>query len=163
MLPSLGAGQLFQIGILVPDLKQAVAFYTELMGFGPWIGFHFGPENVQDFTYRGRPADYSMDVALTGDGPQVELIQFYGEHSSYHEWINERGYGIHHLAVRVSDFAAANQELLAAGYDQLQSGHGYGVHGDGGFAYFDTRAELGYILEVLKVPKVRRQPDFTWP
>lgn len=163
MLPVVAGGTLFQIGMVVPDLERAVARFTETLGLGPWIGFHFSPENVQDFTYRGRPADYSMDVALTGEGPQLELIQVHGERTLYHEWIDEHGYGVQHLATRVDSHAAAMQQLLGAGYELLQSGHGYGADGDGGFAYFDTRAELGVILEVLEVPRVRRDPDYTWP
>ena len=165
-LPAVAAGRLFQIGIIVPDLEQALAAYSHVMGLGPWIGFHFTPENVQDFIYRGRPADYSLDIALTGDGPQVELIQVRGENTLYHEWIEVHGYGIQHLAVRIDDgddFAAANQELLDAGYEALQSGHGWGRDGDGAFAYFDTRADLGFLLELLQVPRRRPDPAFVWP
>ena len=53
--------------------------------------------------------------------------------------------------------------MVAAGYDLLQSGYGYGLDGDGGYAYFDTERDFGIIVEALEVPRRRREPDFTWP
>ena len=44
-----------------------------------------------------------------------------------------------------------------------QTGGGYGLDGDGGYAYFDTVASFGVILELIEVPKRRREPDFVWP
>lgn len=163
MFEALPAGALFQIGILVPDLRKALATYSETFGLGPWIGYHFTPETVRDFTYRGRPADYSVEIAMTGSGPQVELLQVHGENSLYQEWIDRHGYGIQHLGARVEDGTAATEELVAAGYEVIQSGHGYGLDGDGAFTYFDTLADLGFILEVIQVPRTRREPDFVWP
>ena len=164
MLELLSAGRLFQIGIVVPDLRKALDLYSRSFGLGPWIGFHFTPENVKDFTYRGRPADYSMEIALTVDpSPQVELIEVHGENSLYHEWIDRHGYGVQHLGVRVDDARAVTEEMVAAGYEVIQSGHGYGAEGDGMFVYFDTLADFGFIAECIQVPKVRRQPDFVWP
>src|SRR5581483_3139467 len=94
MLELLSGGRLFQIGIVVPDLRKALERYSGAFGLGPWIGFHFTPDNVRDFTYRGRPADYSIEIALTVDpSPQVELVQVHGGGSLYHEWIERHGYG----------------------------------------------------------------------
>lgn len=164
MLELLSAGRLFQIGIVVADLRKALDLYTRSFGLGPWIGFHFTPENVKDFTYRGQPADYSIDLALTVDpSPQVELIQVHGDHSLYHEWIKQHGYGVQHLGVRVDDARAVTEEMVGAGYEVIQSGHGYGAEGDGMFVYFDTLADLGVITECIEVPKARRRPDFVWP
>jgi catechol 2,3-dioxygenase-like lactoylglutathione lyase family enzyme len=164
MLQLLSAGRLFQIGIVVPDLRKSLDLYSRAFGLGPWIGFHFTPENVKDFTYRGRPANYSIDIALTVDpSPQVELIQVHGAMSLYHEWIERHGYGVQHLGVRVDDARAVTKEMVAAGYEVIQSGHGYGAEGDGMFVHFDTMADFGIITEVIEVPKARRTPDFVWP
>jgi methylmalonyl-CoA/ethylmalonyl-CoA epimerase len=164
MFESLPTGRLFQVGIVVPDLRRALARYSQAFNLGPWIGFHFTPDNVQDFTYRGKPAEYSIEIALTtGDSPQVELVQVHGAPSLYGEWIAVHGYGIQHLGSRVDDIEAVTAELVATGYEVLQSGHGYGLEGDGAFAYFDTMDDLGFILECIQVPRTRRQPDFVWP
>ncbi|HCB05894.1 MAG TPA: VOC family protein [Nocardioides sp.] len=162
-LPFLAEGQIVQIGIVVPDLKAALRTWSAALGLGPWIGFHFTPETVQDFTYRGEPATYSIDIAMTGAGPQVELIEVHGEQSLYHEWTDVHGYGIQHLGIRVAEMEPVKQEMLDAGYELIQSGHGYGAAGDGAFAYFDTLEEFGTIFELIQVPAERRTPDFVWP
>ncbi|HEY3716148.1 MAG TPA: VOC family protein [Jatrophihabitantaceae bacterium] len=163
MLPFLAQSQIVQIGIVVPDLRQGLAVWSTALGLGPWIGYHFSPDTVQDFTYRGQPADYSIDIAMTGSGPQVELIEVHGEHSLYHEWTDLHGYGIQHLGIRVQDMAPVKEEMQAAGYEILQAGHGYGAAGDGAFVYFDTLKEFGTIFELIQVPEQRREPDFVWP
>jgi hypothetical protein len=48
--------------------------------------------------------------------------------------------------------------MLDAGYQPIQRGEGYGVDGDGAFAYFDTTNALGVIIELIELPKQRRPP-----
>lgn len=163
MLSFLPEAKIVQIGIVVPDLKEGLKKWSAALGLGPWIGYRFTPDTVQDFTYRGQPADYSIDIAMTSSGPQVELIEVHGENSLYHEWTNVHGYGIQHLGIRVEEMAPVKAEMLAAGYELVQSGHGYGAAGDGEFAYFDTVADFGTMFELIQVPVERREPDFTWP
>lgn len=161
--PALADATIVQIGIVVPDLREGLRIWSSALGLGPWIGFHFTPQTVSEFTYRGKPAEYSIDIAMTGTGPQVELLQVHGENSLYHEWTDVHGYGIQHLGVRVTDMAPARQRMLDAGYELIQSGHGYGADGDGAFAYFDTVRDFGTIFELIQIPSRRRTPDFTWP
>lgn len=152
-----------QVGIVVPDLEQALEQYSSAFGLGPWIGFRLDSDTVRDFTYRGSPATYTIDLALTGSNPQIELLQVNGENTFYHEHIDRHGFGIQHLGIKVDNALAVIDELVGNGYDVLQSGHGYGRDGDGRFAYLDTVADLGWILEVIQPPAARRQPDFIWP
>jgi catechol 2,3-dioxygenase-like lactoylglutathione lyase family enzyme len=159
----LRGARVYQLGLLVPDLREALAGYSRFLGLGPWVRYVYGPDTVRDFTYRGRPVGYSIEIALTGRSPQVELIEVRGRPSLYHEWIDTRGYGLHHVGVEVGSLAAAVEEMTAAGYQVLQSGHGYGLDGDGGFAYFDTLDELGVIVEAIEIPERRRPPDAVWP
>lgn len=162
-LPLLSSASIVQIGIVVPDLEEGLRRWSAALGLGPWIGYHFTPDTVEDFTYRGKPAEYSIDIAMTGSGPQVELVQVHGDHSLYHEWTDRHGYGIQHLGIRVEDMAPVKQEMIGAGYELIQSGHGYGASGDGEFAYFDTLADYGTLFELIQVPAERRTPDFMWP
>lgn len=161
-LPVLSQASIVQVGIVVPNLEEGLRTWSAALGLGPWIGYHFSTETVEDFTYRGQPADYSIDIAMTSSGPQVELIEVHGDHSLYHEWTDIHGYGIQHLGIRVADMAPVKQEMLDAGYELIQAGHGYGADGDGEFAYFDTLADFGTIFELIQVPATRRTPDFVW-
>lgn len=162
-IEALAGRPVHQVGILVPDLEAALERYSSRWGLGPWAGYVYGPDTVPTLTYRGQPGSYSMRLALAGSGPQVELLEPLEGPSIYHEWLEARSHGVHHLAVRVESLPAAVEPLVAAGYELLQSGAGYGLDGDGGYAYFDTEDDFGVVLEVIEVPRRRREPDFTWP
>jgi methylmalonyl-CoA/ethylmalonyl-CoA epimerase len=152
-----------QVGILVRDLDQALDRYASLWGLGPWTGYEYGPDTVPELTYRGEPGRYAMRIALTGSGPQVELIEPLRGPSIYDEWLGSRPEGVHHLGIYVDSIHDAIATMDAAGYSLLQSGAGYGLDGDGGYGYFDTERDFGLVLEAIEVPRRRREPDFTWP
>ncbi len=163
LLDSLRSSTPFQIGILVPEMRAGLEAYSRLLGLSPWSRWVYGPDTVPNLTYRGAPAGYSIEIAFSGHAPQVELIEVRGRPSLYHEWIEAPGYGFHHVGVRVGSVLQTVEEMTAAGYGVLQSGSGYGVDGDGGFAYFDTLDELGVIVEAIQPPRRRREPDAVWP
>lgn len=153
-----------QIGILVPDLDTAVTRFSRMFNIqlNEWLGYRYGPATVQEFVYRGSPASYSFRLALGGASPQMELIEVPEGNSFYREWVHDVGYGLHHLGVFVPSLQKAVTAMSSVGVDVLQSGRGYGLDGDGGFAYFDTTSNLGLILEGIEVPSRRRPPDFGW-
>jgi hypothetical protein len=45
----------------------------------------------------------------------------------------------------------------------VQSGRGYGVRGDGAFAYFATVDRLSTLIELIQLPQQRYPPDATYP
>jgi methylmalonyl-CoA/ethylmalonyl-CoA epimerase len=165
MTPSelFGGRPVGQIGIVVRDLERAFEQYGGRWGLGPWIGYVYGPETVPRLTYRGEPGRYSMRIALAGASPQVELVQPLEGPSIYEEWLEAGRGGLHHVAVYTDSLDEAIASVRDAGYDVLQSGQGYGLDGDGGYAYFDTERDFDVIVEAIEVPKRRREPDFVWP
>jgi methylmalonyl-CoA/ethylmalonyl-CoA epimerase len=152
-----------QVGIIVPDLERALERYSSLWGLGPWACYLYGPATVPRLTYRGEPGRYSMRIALAGEAPQIELLESLEGPSIYEEWLESRPQGLHHLGVYVESLNEAIESMSAAGYDLLQSGAGYGLDGDGGYAYFDTERDFGVIVEAIETPGRRREPDFIWP
>lgn len=148
-----------QIGILVADLDEAVERYARLWGGSPWRIWTYGPETVPSLTFRGEPGVFAVRVALNSLEPQTELLQPLTGPSIYHEWLEGHGEGLHHVAVRVPSLDLAVDQMAESGFPCLQSGSGYGVRGDGGFAYFDTVGVLGVIVEAIEVPAVRVEPE----
>ncbi|MFI0420070.1 VOC family protein [Spongiactinospora sp. 9N601] len=157
--PPLAGLPVAQVGILVPDLAAGIATWSALLGADDWLIYTYGPGTVPRLTYRGEPGTFRMRVALTGNAPQIELIESLDGPSSYTEWINRHGYGLHHLGFRVPSVEQAIREVTASGVGLLQSGSGYGQDGDGGFAYFDTEDGVGLIVEAIEVPKRRRPSE----
>ncbi len=157
-------GQPGQIGILVDDLDAALAGFGAPAHVAPaWRIWTYGPAILREQTLRGEPAAFSMRLALGGAGPQLELIESLTGPSLYEEWRAEGRSGLHHVGFYVPDLRASIAEMEAAGYPLLMSGLGHGLDGTGGFAYFDTTAAIGYIVEAIEVPRERRPPEATWP
>ena len=122
-------GHPFQLGILVRELEPAVERHG-----GDWRIV----ENPQ----------FSMRLALQGERPELELLQPRpGGAAILHDWLERRGEGLHHVGIRVDSIAGATERMAAAGYPLLLDGYWDG----GGFAYFDTEAALGYLVEALQL------------
>jgi methylmalonyl-CoA/ethylmalonyl-CoA epimerase len=152
-----------QIGIVVRDLERACRRYSALWECGPWRIYTYSPAILSRQSYRGKPSRFAVRIALNPTAPQLELLQPLDGPSVYDEWLERRGEGLHHLAAYVEDADAAIASLAEAGYAVLQEGRGFGVEGDGAFVYFDTERDLGYLLEVVQPPKIRREPELLIP
>jgi methylmalonyl-CoA/ethylmalonyl-CoA epimerase len=148
-----------QIGIVVSDIEQAMRRYGRIFSCGRWSLYTYGPGFLREPTFRGAEGRFEMRLALAASDPQIELIQPLEGPSLYHEWLEEHGEGMHHIGVRVPDLRAGIREMAERGYEVLQSGRGYGLDGDGGFAYLDTTSDLGVIVELIEVPARRRDPE----
>jgi methylmalonyl-CoA/ethylmalonyl-CoA epimerase len=163
-LVALGDSRPYQAGIVVPDLEAAMHAYGRPRGSGDvWRLWTYDENVLSERRFRGSAGTFSMQIALGGSDPQLELVQPLQGPSLYHEYLEERGSGLHHLAFQVADIATAISEMENAGFPVLQAGFGFGADGSGGFAYFDTKTALGYIAEAVQPPSVRREPERTFP
>lgn len=147
-----------QVAFLVPDLASGVETWGALLGRSDWLVYTYSPETVPHLTFRGEPGKFSMRLALSGASPQLELIEPLEGPSIYHEWLEERGFGVHHLGFHVPRLGPIAEALAADGFSPVQAGSGYGVGGDGAFAYYDLVDALGLYVEIIETP-ARRRPS----
>ena len=153
-----------QVAIVVEDLDQAVENYWELLGIGPWRIHTFGRPAVKRMSYHGQPSEFMFRTAFAQVGPlRLELIQVIAGQTIYDDWAEQRGYGLHHIGVLVDDMDKALEEAREAGLSVLQEGSGYGLDGDGHYAYLDTVKLIGTILELIKLPARRAAPEKVYP
>lgn len=153
-----------QVAVVVKDIDRAMERYVEELGIGPWSVYTFSPDWIQDMTFRGKEQGYSMILALTQVGDVMyELIQPVQGPSSYEEFLNERGEGLHHLGYFVDDIDEAIKEMEGKGFSLLQSGRNFGTEGDGAYAYFETEGALGHIIEAIEMPAAMPDPERTFP
>lgn len=148
-----------QVGIVVRDLDRALERYTRLWGVGRWACYTYGTHVLTRTTFRGQSDPYAMRLALNSEHPQVELIESTLGPNLYEEWLDTHGEGIHHLGYLVESVVNAINEMERAGYEAVQTGIGTGLDGDGGFAYFDLRSELGVYVEAIERPSRRGPPE----
>jgi methylmalonyl-CoA/ethylmalonyl-CoA epimerase len=149
-----------QICLLVPDLAAGVAAWSAVLGRSDWLVYTYNPDTVPELTFRGQPGKFAMRLALSGVGPQLELIQPLEGPSIYHEWVEQRGYGTHHFGFHVPNAEVVMNGLANEGLEAVQTGSGYGMDGDGAFAYYDLVDALGLYLEIIELP-ARRRPSET--
>lgn len=147
-----------QIALLVEDIDKAAQTYGSLFGIERWSHYYYDADFVPVREYRGKAGTYSMKLAFGGENPQVELIQAVDGPSIYHDFLESHGYGLHHIGVLVDDLNHELRSMSEAGFEPIQRGEGYGVDGDGAFAYFDTGNELGVIIELIELPRQRKAP-----
>ena len=162
-LPFLQNG-IAQVGLVVENIDRAVAKYWEMFGIGPWHIYTYGKPLVKRMTYRGQPADYRMRVALSWLGPlRIELIEPLEGDTVYDEFVRDHGYGVHHFGILVDDMKAALAHAEAAGLVMIMDGAGFGLDGDGHYAYLDTEALFGTTLELIERPQRRVAPERVYP
>jgi catechol 2,3-dioxygenase-like lactoylglutathione lyase family enzyme len=150
-----------QIGIVVADLDRALEAYSRLWPGHAWSCYEHGPRTIPRMTFRGRPARYSFRAAFGTQTPQLELIQPVDGPSHYDEWL-ARGGGLHHFGFLVASLDEVLADMDAHGLEPIQDGAGFGLDGDGSYAYFDTSDSLGVLVEAIQRPTRRTDPDFVW-
>ena len=152
-----------QVGAVVRDLKAAMDHYSGL-GVGPFKVYVVDTGTLGGVTYRGKAGSYVVQAAFAQMGSvQLELLEHLRGESIYKDFLVENGEGLHHLGVDVDDRDAARDELLGWGFESMQSGPISGKDRDGWFEYFDTRKELGIILEILCWPDIGEEPTYMYP
>ena len=153
-----------QVALVVEDLDRTVEAYWRRFGIGPWHFYTYQKPLVPRMTRHGAPAEYAMRVALANVGPtRIELIEQKSGDTVYAEFIRAHGYGVQHLGLVVDDIQAAIREAEAAGYRVTMHGAGFGVDGDGAYAYLDTEADLGTTFELVERPMRRLTPEKIYP
>lgn len=140
--------RIYQIGVVVESIEAASAHYAKA-GIGP---FTEGPsEAAHDRRVHGLPSDAVVRGACVQLGPiELELLQPVSGASFQAEMLRERGEHALHVCAYTDDLDADIAEMAAAGFPVVSEG----TLADGGrFAYFDTRAVGGLILERHELPK----------
>lgn len=90
------------IGIATRSLDESLAFWRDALGL--------------EVTHTEVVEDQGVRVAMLPAGePRIELLEPTGESSPVAKFLDKRGAGIHHIAVRVPDIRAALARLKAEG------------------------------------------------
>jgi len=153
-----------QIAFVVKDLDRTVEMYWKTFGVGPWHFYTYGKPLLKKMSYHGQPGDYEVRLALSYFGPtRIELIEVARGDSVYADYVAEHGHGIQHLGVLVDDMPAAIARAEAAGIAMIQDGSGFGVDGDGHFAYLDTEEMFGVTFELIQRPRAKFTPEKIYP
>ena len=94
--------EIAHIGIATPSIEDALMFWRDALGLR--------------VAHTEEVAEQGVRVAmLPSGGPNVELLEPTGPDSPVAKFLEKRGPGIHHIAVRVPDIRAALARLRTGG------------------------------------------------
>lgn len=146
-------GEIRQLGYVVTDIEAAMRHWAETLGVGPW--FYLERLPVRDFRYRGEPSDAVFSVALAHSGAtQVELIQPRNDAPSmYRDFLRAGREGLQHVSTWPVDYDGVLKAALARGLKVGQSGD----TSRGPFAYFETEARPGTVMEIAAYTPTRKR------
>ena len=122
------------VGVAVPDLEAALAFYRDVLGLRP-----HPPEE----------ADGATIVSLPFGDSEVELLAPLRPDSPIGRFLERRGPGIHHLCYRVADLDAALAACRSAGYRLVDEVPRTGAGGRR-IAFIHPKATAGILLELTE-------------
>jgi len=164
LLPFLDRG-VTQVAWVVENLEASVKTFYHVFGVGPWHFYRYGRPLLSVMKRNGRDAEYTMDIAVANAGAtRLELIQPIEGDTVFSEFAKENGYGkIHHLGVAVDNIGEALKVITGSGIAVTMEGAGYGLDGDGYFAFLDTQSLVGITLELMERPKRRHEPRRVYP
>ncbi len=148
MADGLGTQTVVQVGIIVSDIEKTLAGYVEVFGLEkcPEITLTDGPEKAHT-NYRGKTTGAVAKLAFIHMGQvDIELIEPVGGPSTWKEFLDEHGEGVHHIAFFVKGTDKVVAYLEGKGIPKVQQGDYTG----GMYTYLDSAAKLGVILELLE-------------
>lgn len=147
----LGTNMLTQVGFVVRDIETTKKKFAQFFGIEPPRHFDGGKFEVTGTTVMGKPApDANCLLAFFDAGPnvQIELIQPNGVKSTWQDFLDEHGEGIHHIAFQVKETDNVILSCENFGMKCVQRGK-YGG-GNGEYTYMDATKDLKCIIELLE-------------
>lgn len=142
-----GGPNVVQIGLIVRDVEATAQAYAALLGVDVPEWSLTGPVEEAHTRYRGEPTEARAKLAFFRLGDlQIELIEPVGGPSTWREFLDLHGEGVHHIAFLVDGMREQVATLEAHGMPLVQRGDYTG----GRYAYIDGSKQLKVILELLE-------------
>ena len=150
--------RIFQIGIAVANLEDAMRKWTELYRIGPWTVSRLSHDAIPDLViHKGavRPdVSYRIATTMVGD-MQIELMEANETTPIYSDYLADKKEGMHHFKEKVDDMHMQTRidRYAELGMPVLYGGHYYNAS----FHYIDTTQRLcGVLVELGNCETVAR-------
>jgi catechol 2,3-dioxygenase-like lactoylglutathione lyase family enzyme len=139
-----------QVGFIVKDIEAARVKFAALFGCEVPPSNPCGNETAGT-VYKGQPAPNAKSKLAFFDlvpGVQLELIEPNEEQSTWREYLDQKGEGIHHIAFYVEGMEEVIKACESEGMTLVQ----YGKYDDGSghYAYLDGSKDFKCVIELLE-------------
>jgi methylmalonyl-CoA/ethylmalonyl-CoA epimerase len=143
----LGTNTVTQIGLVVPNIKNAIQAWSALLGVPAPDILVTDPVDRARTEYLGQPTPARAKLAFFNLGQVVlELIEPIGEPSTWNDQLKAHGPSLHHIAFEIKGMADCLTALAEHGMPLLQRGEYEG----GRYAYVDGSEQFGAVVELLE-------------
>ncbi len=122
------------IGIAVPDLAAASAFYQDVLGISPHPPQQADGADILSFSFG--ESEVELLAPRSSDGPIARFLE-------------RRGPGIHHVCYRVPDLDAALERCRALGYKLVDETPRAGAGGRR-IAFIHPKSTAGILIELTE-------------
>jgi methylmalonyl-CoA epimerase len=128
--------KLDHIGIAVKDIEEALKFYSKGLGL--------------ECTHIEEVENQRVKIAFLPAGDaNLELVQATSSDSAIAKFIEKKGEGIQHIALRVDDIERALTDLEAKGYTLIDKTPRIGAH-NSKIAFLHPKSTNGVLLELVQ-------------
>ncbi|MCL2405461.1 MAG: VOC family protein [Defluviitaleaceae bacterium] len=147
----LGTNFVTQVALIVKDIEVTKQKYAQFFGVEVPPTITGGEYAVTGTTYMGNPAPRAgAKLAFFNVGPNLalELIEPNGEQSTWQDFLDKHGEGLHHIAFHVKDMDSKLQACENLGMTTTQRGKFGDASGE--YAYLDATKDLKLFVELLE-------------
>jgi methylmalonyl-CoA epimerase len=128
--------KLDHIGIAVSNIEEALKFYEDALGL--------------KCTHIEEVADQKVKIAfIPAEDMNLELVQATDSESAIAKFIEKKGEGIQHIALKVDNIEEALSNLKDKGVELIDSHPRKGAHGSK-IAFLHPRSSHGVLLELVE-------------
>jgi len=124
------------VGVAVKNLDEAISVYRDILGF-KLLGVHVLTERKVKVAFLS-----------TGGETQIELLEPLGSESPVAKFLESRGEGIHHIAVKVDNIEKALEDLKMKGVMLVDEKPRAGAEGKK-IAFVHPKSTKGVLLELV--------------
>ena len=139
-----------QINIIVKDIETAAEKWAQILGTEKPEIREMSLEGGENYTYRGEPVSCKLLFAVIPmNGFVLELHQPAGGPSTFQEFLDKHGNGVHHIGFEVGEARDAVIENLAGmGFDTNRT---LGIYPGSSWTIVDAEDVLGVNLNIKPV------------
>ncbi|MFX0023159.1 MAG: VOC family protein [Candidatus Hermodarchaeota archaeon] len=147
----LGALKVDQLGFVYKDIKKQAELMKSIFKLPNFI---FSGPKSHSYVYRGKESEVTLDVGISRIGnTQIELIQLIEGECVYNEFLDQGKQGLQHIGVYVENVQQSIADFEKLGIKPIQTGRVLRHI----FAYMDTEAIFGTIIELLELMKRKKK------
>ena len=150
-MSGLGTTLVTQIGILVNDIEKVRRAYSDVFQIDEPPVIETGALEEAETNYRGKPSQARSKLCFFDFGQvQIELIEPDQHPSTWREYLDEHGEGVHHIAFVIDGMKEKVMYLEGKGIPLVQKGE----YDGGRYSYMDSTDQLKVLIELLENDEV---------